>query len=106
MDFAEKTLRPLHYDHFDGVGDVFGRKDSSGVFRTARRELGGYAAGADHAHANAVLAQVFRHAGGKTLEAPLGGAVDTAAGEGVAATERTDAAGVACASWYHRRSDN
>ena len=77
----------------------------AGSFEPRVRKLGGYAAWANDADANAVLAQVFRHAGGKALEAPLGGAVDTATGEGVAAGEGTYVDDVAGAALDHRRSD-
>jgi hypothetical protein len=93
-------------DHFYCVGYVFRGENLGGIFWAtggARGKACGYAAGTDDADTNAVFAEVFGHAGGKALEAPLRGAIDAAASEGVAASERADVDDVAGAALDHGR---
>src|SRR4029077_9560514 len=68
-------------------------------------KLRGGAAGADDADADAVVAKIFRHATGKTDDAPFRGAIDAAAGEGVFAGERADIDDVAGAAADHGGHD-
>ena len=108
MDFAEEALGTLGDDHFYGVGYVLRGENLSGIFWAAggaAGKTGGYTARADDADANAVLAEVFGHAGGKALKAPFGGAIDAAAGKGIATGERADVDDVAGAALDHRGDD-
>lgn len=95
-------------DHFYGVGYVFRGENLGGIFWAtcgAGGKASGYAAGANDADANAVLSEIFGHAGGKALKAPFGGAIDAAAGEGIAASERADVDDVAGAALDHCRDN-
>ena len=108
VDFAEEALRALGDEHFYGVGYVFRGENLRGIFWAAggaAGKVGGYAAWADYADANAVLAKVFGHASGKALEAPFGGAIHSAVPEGVLPGQRGDINDVAGLAFDHAGRD-
>jgi hypothetical protein len=80
LNFADEALLALGEEHFDDVGDVLGLEEFGGVFLGAVGEVGGDAAGADEADADAVFAEVYGHAAGEALQAPFGGAIEGGAG--------------------------
>jgi len=70
------------------VGNIFRLSTFEASFATAPGEKSvADAARTNHPHANAVFAEIFRHAAGKTEDTPFGGAIDAATSEGVFAGE-------------------
>src|SRR5207302_725309 len=103
VNLTQEASRALRNDGFHCVSDVLRRQRLRGVLCAARREFRGDASRANHADANAVLAEIFRHAAGKPDDAPLGRAIDSAAGKGVFSGQRTDVDNVPRAAADHGR---
>src|SRR5437016_9185672 len=103
VNLTPEASRALRDDGFHGVSDVFGRQRLRSVLRAARGEFRGDASRADHADADAVLAEIFRHAAGKPDDAPLGSTIDSAASEGIFSGQRADVDDVARAAADHGR---
>src|SRR5436309_259114 len=103
VNLTQEASRALRNDGFHGVSDVLRRQRLRGVLCAARREFRGDASRANHADANAVLAEIFRHAAGKPDDAPLGRAIDSAAGKGVFSGQRADVDNVPRAAADHGR---
>ena len=71
MHFADEALRALQRDHADGVSHILGRQHFCGIFQRSSRKLCRYTAGANQTDADPEAAQVFGHASGQALKAPL-----------------------------------
>ncbi len=103
MKLAQEAPRALRDDGFDGVGHVFGAQQLGGILGSARGKFRRDAARANHADANAMFPEIFRHASGETDNTPFGGAINAAAGEGAFARQGADIDDVARAAADHRR---
>src|SRR5882762_7378557 len=106
VNLAKEASRALRDNGFHGVGNIFGAQYFRRVFWAAAREFRGDAARTNHTDADAVFAEIFRHAAGKTDDTPFGGAIDAAASEGVFARQRTDVDDVARTPADHGRHDS
>src|ERR1700730_12398990 len=88
VDFADEASLGLGHDGFHGVSHILRAQGSRRVLEAAAGEFRGDAAGTDHTDADALITEIFRHAAGKTDDAPFRGAVDAAACESVLACKR------------------
>ena len=82
-DFANEALGGLGEEHGDGVGYVSGLEHFFRVFCGAVREIRGNGAGANGRNADAVGAEIFRHAVGEAEQSPFGCAIGSAPGHGI-----------------------
>src|SRR6266481_6858049 len=101
VDFTDKTARALRDDSLHGVGHILRTERPGRVLGAAAGEFRGGAAGTNHADADSVIAEIFGHTAGKSDDAPFGGAINAAVGEGVFARQRTDIDNVAAAAADH-----
>src|SRR5436190_16230301 len=98
MNLTEEASRVLRNDGFHGVGNVFRRQGFRGVLCAARGEFCGDASRANHADANALLTEVFRHAAGEPDDSPFGRTINSAASKGVLSGQGADVDDVARAT--------
>src|SRR5713226_1680425 len=103
MNLAQEALRALRDDGFHGVCHIFRTQHFRRVLCAAPGEFRGDTSWANHADADAMLAEIFRHTAGKTNHTPFGRAIDAPASESVLAGEGTDVDDVARATADHGR---
>src|SRR5437016_14420141 len=79
VNLAQEASRALRDDGFHGVGNIFGAQHFRRVLWAAAGEFRGNASRTNHADADAVFPETFRHAAGTTDDPPLAGATHAAA---------------------------